>query len=83
MDVRNLSIFQVRGRLAGQWVDIVFKNGKTDHCFFFDIDTPDESPYEKDDLIYNHSGSFDYGDVYLLEDIKSITPSKIQGRIAN
>ena len=47
------------------------------------IDTPDESPYEKDDLIYNHSGSFDYGDVYLLEDIKSITPSKIQGRIAN
>ena len=73
MDVNNLDIFEVRDKFGGQWIDILFKDGRKDSCFFFDIDLEADNDLGSDALVYNHTGSYNYGNVYALNDIKTIS----------
>lgn len=73
MDVRNMDIYSVRDKFSDHWVDIEFMNGKKDHCWFFDISEEPDVDIDSDVLVYNHTGSLNYGNEYALNDIKSIT----------
>lgn len=75
MNVSSLDIYEVRDKFGEKWVDITFKNGSKDTCFFFDIDEESDTDLGSDALVYNHTGSYNYGNLYALDDIKAISIS--------
>lgn len=62
-----------------KWVDVSFKDGSVKHVYMFDTDFLEDND-AGDAIVYNTTGSIDYGDPIYLKDITDITLSEKQHR---
>lgn len=73
------NLYDLMDAFECKWVDVTFKDGSVKHVFTFDTTFLEDND-TGDAIVYNTTGSIDYGDDLYLKDITDITLSNKQHR---
>ena len=65
------NIYDVDKEFVGDWVYVTFKSGEVKKVFVVDIDIEPDNDIG-DAIVYNATGSWNYGDAIYLKDVDQI-----------